>query len=357
MNRVINFSAGPATLPAAVLEKARDELLCYGETGVSVMEMSHRTKMFENILNDTSALLKELLHIPENYKILYMAGGATQQFASVPMNLAHGFKNASYAVTGEFAKKAADEAKAYLPINIAADSSADKYNHVPAIDVSALDKDTAYLHITTNNTVFGTHYSSIPDTGSIPLVADMSSNILGEEMDITKFAAVYAGAQKNIGLAGVTIAIVRDDMLERKANPLTPTTMMYSKYAKEGMYNTPATYSIYMCKLVFEWIKGLGGVAAIEAINKQKAALLYDAIDKSAIFKGNVKPESRSIMNVTFSSGNEDTDKRFLEGAAKEGMINLKGHRATGGIRASIYNAMDLASVKVLADYINNFKE
>ncbi len=351
--RTFNFSPGPATLPEAVLQRAANEMLDYNGTGVSVMEMSHRSPMYEEIHNAAVDGLKRLMNIPDNYKILFLHGGATSQFSMVPLNLGYNAK-AAYAITGEFAKKSLDEAKKYTNAVVVSDSSAEKFAYVP--EIANVPDDCAYLHITSNNTIFGTRYTQLPKT-SVPIVSDASSWILSETCDMGDYAMMYAGAQKNIGMAGVTVVIIRDDLLERTVNPITPVMYNYALAAKNNsLYNTPTTYGVYLCKLVFDHLESIGGIAAQQKINEDKAALLYDAIDASPIFNGIAQKAHRSLMNVTFTSGDADTDARFCKLAAAEGMINLKGHRSAGGIRASIYNAMPVEGVRTLAQFVKEFQ-
>ncbi len=357
MERVYNFAPGPATLPLPVLQKAQQELISYGQTGMSVMEMSHRSKMYLEIYDAAVALLRELMAIPEEYDVLFLQGGATLQFSAVPLNLLTGSKKADYIDSGNFAHLAAEEAARYGTVNIAASSRADNYTYVPEIKASSLDPEADYCHITTNNTIYGTRYAKLPDTGSVPLVADASSNILSEVYDISKFSVLYAGAQKNIGPSGLCVVIVKKALLGR-ANPLCPKLLNWEVESKAGsMYNTPNTYGIYLAKLGFEWLKDLGGVPAIEKINIEKAALLYDYLDESSLFKPTAQKAYRSRMNVTFVTGSEETDDRFVKEAAKNGLVNLKGHRSVGGMRASIYNAMPVEGVKALVDFMKKFEQ
>ncbi len=353
MERVFNFSAGPAIIAQSVLEKAQKELVCYPGKGMSVMEMSHRSSMYVEIFNETKALLKDLMKVPDEYEILFLQGGATLQFSAVPMNLMVTGK-ADYVDSGNFAHLAAEEAKKYGDIHIAASSRAENYTFVPKTYDWRPDADYAY--ITTNNTIYGTRYTSIPDA-PVPLVADMSSNILSEEMDITKFGMVFAGAQKNIGPAGLCIVIVRKDLLGKEA-PFTPKLMSWALQSKnDSMLNTPNTYGIYMAKLGFEWLRDLGGVPAIYEQNVYKANLLYDFIDNSALFTAPAAREDRSLMNVTFVTGDADKDAAFVKYATQNGLVNLKGHRSVGGMRASIYNAMPVEGVKKLIEVMKAFEK
>ncbi len=356
MERVFNFSAGPSGLPVPVLEKAASELVNYGNAGMSVMEMSHRSKPYMAIIEETERLLRELMNIPANYKVLFMQGGATSQFTMIPMNLFK-TKKADYVNTGEFANKAIIEARRYGEINVVASSEAEKYNHIPVLDKSKFNPNADYFHYTTNNTIMGTKFADIPETGNVPLVTDMSSNILSEVYDVTKFGLIYAGAQKNIGPAGVTIVIVRDDLIGH-AMEGTPLMYDYKLCADNGsMYNTPPTYGIYMAKLVFEWLRDLGGVPAIQKINEAKAAALYNYLDESKLFKGTVAVKrDRSMMNVTFVSSSAELDDKFIKEAEKAGFVNLKGHRIVGGMRASIYNPMSLEGVQKLVEFMKKFE-
>ncbi len=357
MERVYNFSAGPAVIDESVLQQAADELLCYPGKGMSVLEMSHRTPMFMDIYNAAVALFREVMAVPDNYDILFLHGGATMQFSAVPLNLLTGSKVADYLDTGNFAHLAAEEAKKYGTVNIAASSKADNYTYIPDLAKATFTPDADYVHITTNNTIYGTRYIDLPDTGAVPLVADMSSNILSEPTDVSRFGVIYAGAQKNIGPAGLCVLVVRKD-LPGKASPLCPKVVDWAVQAKnESMINTPNTFAIYMVKLVCEWMKREGGVAAFYERNLAKAKLLYDAIDNSKLFKNPVQPMYRSLMNVTFVTGDEAKDDAFCKYCAKNGLANIKGHRNVGGMRASIYNAMPLQGVKKLVDAMAHFEK
>jgi len=356
MNRVYNFSAGPSSLPLEVLEKAAKELTMYKTSGMSVMEMSHRSKDYEDIINNARSLFYELMEIPENYKVLFLQGGASTQFAMVPLNLYSEKKKADYVVTGQFAKKAMEEASKFGEVNVVASSADKTFSYIPKLAKDDFSKDADYVHITFNNTIFGTKYNYIPDTGDVPLVSDISSCILSEKLDVSKFGLLYAGAQKNIGPAGLTVAIVREDLMGSPLS-ITPTMLDYKIHAdNDSMYNTPPTYSIYMCGLVLEWIKGLGGVSAIEKINIEKAKILYDFLDESKLFKGGANKEDRSIMNATFVTGDADLDAKFVKEAKENGIVNIKGHRVVGGMRASIYNAMPVEGVKALVEFMKNFE-
>lgn len=356
-NRVYNFSAGPSMLPVEVLEKVQKDLLNYEGSGQSVMEMSHRSKEYQKIIDDAEANLRELMNIPDNYKVLFVQGGGTLQFAMVPLNLLRASKKADYVLTGTWAKKAYKEACKYGDIRVIASSEDDKFTWVPKIGKGDIRPDADYAYITTNNTIYGTKYNYIPETGDIPLVADMSSNILSEEIDVTKFGMIWAGAQKNVGPAGVTIVIVREDLLGF-AGEEVPTYLDYKIHADNGsMYNTPPCFSIYVAGEVFKYLKSIGGIAEMERRNRAKAAMLYDFIDASDLFSCPVAKEDRSLMNVVFVTGDAELDKKFIAEAKAEGMINLAGHRSIGGMRASIYNAMPEEGVAALVDFMKKFEE
>jgi phosphoserine aminotransferase len=354
MGRIYNFSAGPSMLPESVLVKAANEMLDYNGSGMSVMEMSHRSKVYEAIVDSTDQMLRKLMGIPDTYTVLFLQGGASLQFSMVPMNLMTKNKKADYINTGLFAKKAINDGKLFGAVNIAATSEDRNFAYIP--ETFSFSADADYVHITTNNTIEGTVYNKLPDTGNIPLVADMSSNILSEEMDVTKFGLIYAGAQKNIGPAGLTLVIIRNDLIgKHPAN--TPPMLRYETFAKEkSLYNTPPCYSIYMAGLVFQWMDELGGVKAVEAMNKEKAKILYDFIDNSKMFNSPVEKKDRSIMNVTFATSSEELNDKFVKEASKEGLSTLKGHRSVGGMRASIYNAMPIDGVKKLVNFMKNFE-
>lgn len=352
MSRVYNFSAGPAVLPEEVLKEAADEMLDYRGTGMSVMEMSHRSKMYLDIFNQTVADLREVMAIPDHYKVIFPQGGATAMFAAVAMNLMDG-GHADYVDSGNFAHNALVEAQKYGAVNVAGSSRAENYTHIPDYTLSP---DAKYVHITTNNTIYGTRWDHIPDTGDVPLVADMSSNILSEVYDVRKFGVIYAGAQKNVAPAGVVILIVREDLLGR-ALPITPKVMDFAKLAEaDSMLNTPNCFGIYVAGLTFKWIKAQGGVAALEARNIEKAKLLYDYLDESKLFTGTAQKRDRSRMNVTFVTGDAELDAKFVKEAAAQGLVNLKGHRIVGGMRASIYNAMPVEGVQKLVDFMKQFE-
>ena len=356
MTRVFNFSAGPAALPASVLQQAADEMLDWHGSGMSVMEMSHRGKEFIAIASEAEALLRELLAVPTGYKVLFMQGGAIAENAIVPMNLLRGKASADYIDTGEWSKKSIKEARKYGAVNVAASSAASGYTTIPARETWKLDPDAAYVHICSNETIGGVEYPSTPDTGAVPLVADMSSCILSRPLDVSRYGLIYGGAQKNIGPAGLTIVIVREDLLGA-ALPCTPSAFDYKTVAdNDSMYNTPPTYAIYIAGLVFKWLKDQGGLTAIEALNRKKAALLYDFLDGSGFYVAPVAKDCRSLMNVPFKLKDESLDAAFLKGAEARGMVQLKGHRSVGGMRASIYNAMPLAGVQALVAYMKEFE-
>ncbi len=356
MSRVFNFSAGPAALPETVLQQAADEMLDWHGSGMSVMEMSHRGKEFISIAAEAEALLRELLAVPSNYKVLFMQGGAIGENAIVPMNLLRGRTSADYINTGEWSKKSIHEAGKYAKINVAASSEATHFDRIPKRETWQLDPNAAYVHICANETIGGVEYHFVPDTGAVPLVADVSSNILSKPLDVAKFGLIYGGAQKNIGPAGLTIVIVRDDLLGG-ALAITPSAFNYTEQAaSDSMLNTPPTYAIYIAGLVFKWIKAQGGLTAIETQNRAKAALLYDYLDATGFYASPVVPEDRSLMNVPFKLRDAALDADFLKGAEARGMVQLKGHRSVGGMRASIYNAMPVAGVKALLAYMREFE-
>jgi len=356
MNRVYNFSAGPSMLPLEVLEKAAAELISYGESGMSVMEMSHRSPDYEAIIKAAEAGLRTLMAIPENYKILFLQGGASTQFAAVPMNLIKRTGKADYVVSGQFSGKAYKEAqKLGYDVKCIATTKEDNFDHVPVITKDMVRPDAAYVHVCYNNTIYGTKFGYVPDTGDVPLVADMSSCIISEPVDVSKFGVIYAGAQKNMAPAGLTVVIVREDLLDY-AEEKMPTMLEWKTMAEnDSMYNTPPCYPIYMAKLVYEWILGMGGLEAMKAVNEKKANLLYDYLDSQDYYIAPVKKDSRSMMNVTFVTGDADLDKKFASEAAKSGLKNLKGHRSVGGMRASIYNAMPYAGVEKLVAFMKDF--
>lgn len=357
MARVYNFSAGPSMLPESVLEKAASEMLDYEGSGQSVMEMSHRSKWYEPIIKGAESLLREVMNIPDNYKVLFVQGGASTQFAAIPMNFMTGSGKADYLVTGQFATKAYKEALKYGDAKEVASSKDRTFAYIPETDKSMFREDADYVYICHNNTIYGTKFPELPDTGDIPLIADVSSSFLSEPMDVSKFGVIYGGAQKNVAPAGLTIVIVREDLLG-KAMPVTPTMLDYKVIADgESMYNTPPCYSIYMCKLVLEWIKELGGLEVMKERNEKKAKILYDYLDESKMFKGTVDKEFRSMMNVTFVTGSDDLNKKFVAEAEKAGFVNLKGHRSVGGMRASIYNAMPIEGVEKLVEFMKEFEK
>ena len=357
MPRVFNFSAGPATLPEAVLNRAREEMMDWQGSGVSVMEMSHRGKEFMSIAAQAEKDLREIMAIPDNYKVLFLQGGASTQFAMVPLNLLGDKKGADYAFTGHWSKKAIAEAKRYCDVNLVVDTSEGKFTSVPEQSQWSMGSDAAYVHYTPNETIAGVEFGWVPETGDVPLVADMSSSILSRPMDVSKYGIIYAGAQKNIGPAGLTIVIVRDDLLE-KAGDNVPAMLNYKTHAdNESMYNTPPTYSWYMAGLVFQWIKQQGGLQKMAETNTRKAQKLYTAIDASGGFYRNpVDVNARSLMNVPFILADDALDKEFLEGAADSDLVQLKGHRSVGGMRASIYNAMPEAGIDALIDFMQQFQ-
>ena len=357
MGRVFNFSAGPAVLPQEVLEMARDEMLDWHGCGMSVMEMSHRGKEFIAIHAQAEAGLRELLAIPRNYKVLFLQGGAIAENAIVPMNLLRGRSVADYINTGEWSKKSIKEAKKYCNVTVAASSEDRHFSYVPPRETWRLSKDAAYVHICSNETIGGVEYHWVPDTGEIPLVADMSSDILSRPVDVSRYGLIYAGAQKNIGPAGLTIVIVREDLIGQ-ALPITPSAFDYMQQAEsDSMLNTPPTYAVYIAGLVFDWLKQQGGLTAIEKRNIAKAGLLYDHIDQSSLFVSPVEKRDRSRMNVPFKLRDESLDETFLKGAQLRGMLQLKGHRSVGGMRASIYNAMPLEGVTALVGYLEEFEK
>ena len=356
MSRVYNFSAGPAVLPEEVLKEAADEMLDYKGSGMSVMEMSHRSKVYDNIIKEAEADLRELMNIPDNYKVLFLQGGASLQFAMIPMNLMKN-KKAGYIVTGQWAKKAYQEAKIYgEAVELA--SSADKtFSYIP--DCSNLDipEDLDYVYICENNTIYGTKYKKLPDTKGKTLVADVSSCFLSEPVDVSKYGVIYGGVQKNIGPAGVVIVIIREDLITEDVLPGTPTMMKYKIHADaESLYNTPPCYGIYICGKVFKWLKKMGGLSVMKEKNEEKAKILYDFLDESKMFKGTVVKEDRSLMNVPFVTGDAELDAKFVKEATEAGFVNLKGHRTVGGMRASIYNAMPIEGVEKLVEFMKEFE-
>ncbi len=357
MSRVFNFSAGPAVLPEEVLREAAEEMMDYKGSGMSVMEMSHRSKTYETIINEAEADLRELLNIPDNYKVLFLQGGASQQFAMVPMNL---FKNrvGDYIITGMWAKKAYQEASLYGKANAVASSSDKTFSYIPDVTDLPISEDADYVYICENNTIYGTKYKTLPNTKGKDLVADLSSCFLSEPVDVSKYGLIFAGAQKNVGPAGVVIAIVREDLVTEDVLPGTPTMLRYKTHVDTGsLYNTPPAYGIYICGKVFKWLKNLGGLEAMKEINEKKAALLYDFLDQSKMFQGTVVKEDRSLMNVPFVTGDEELDALFVKESKAAGFENLKGHRSVGGMRASIYNAMPIEGVEKLVAFMKDFEE
>lgn len=357
MARVYNFSAGPAVLPEEVLREAAEEMLDYKGTGVSVMEMSHRSKAFEQIIGDAEKDLRDLLKIPDNYKVLFLQGGASQQFAMIPMNL---MKNrvADHINTGQWAKKAIAEGKVYGKINVIASSEDKTFSYIPDLKDLQISDDADYVYICHNNTIYGTKFNDLPEVGEKFLVADMSSDILSEPFDVTKYGLVFAGVQKNIGPAGVVIVIIREDLITEDVLPGTPTMLKYKIHAdNKSLYNTPPAYGIYICGKVFKWVQKLGGLEAMKKINEEKAAILYDFLDSSTLFQGTVVKKDRSLMNVPFVTGSDDLDAKFIKEAKDAGFENLKGHRSVGGMRASIYNAMPTDGVKALVKFMTKFEQ
>ena len=357
MSRVYNFSAGPSMLPEEVLKTAAEQMLDYNGSGQSVMEMSHRSKVYEQIIQTAEADLRELLNIPDNYKVLFLQGGASSVFAMIPLNLMTKNGKADYVITGQWSKKAYSEALKYGEARKVASSEDKVFNYIPKLDKSMFDKDADYVHITANNTIYGTKYNEFPDTGSVPLVADFSSCILSEPVDVSKFGVVYFGAQKNVGPAGVTIVIIREDLI---GEPMacTPTMFNFGIHAKnDSLYNTPPCYAIYVCGLVFKYLKKLGGLEKMKEINERKAKVLYDFLDSSSMFKGTVVKEDRSLMNVPFITDSEELNAKFIKEATEAGFVNLKGHRTVGGMRASIYNAMPEIGVDALVAFMKEFEQ
>ncbi len=356
MSRVYNFSAGPAVLPEEVLREAAEEMMDYRGCGMSVMEMSHRSKMFESIIGDAEADLRDLLKIPDNYKVLFLQGGASQQFAMVPMNL---FKNrvGDYIITGQWAKKAYQEAKLFGTANAVASSADKTFSYIPDVSDLPISDDADYVYICENNTIYGTKFKTLPNTKGKTLVADLSSCFLSEPIDISKYGLIFAGAQKNVGPAGVVIAIIREDLITEDVLAGTPTMLRYKTHADEkSLYNTPPAYGIYICGKVFKWLKNLGGLEAMKELNEKKAAILYDYLDQSQMFTGTVVKKDRSLMNVPFVTGSEELDALFVKESKAAGFENLKGHRSVGGMRASIYNAMPIEGVEKLVSFMKDFE-
>lgn len=357
MSRVYNFSAGPAVLPEEVLKEAAEEMLDYQGTGMSVMEMSHRSKAFEGIIQGAEKTLRELMNIPDNYKVLFLQGGASQQFAMIPMNLMKN-KVADHIVTGQWAKKAASEAKIFGKVNILASSEDKTFSYIPDMKDIKISDDADYVYICHNNTIYGTKFTELPETGDKILVADMSSDFLSEPVDVTKYGLIFAGVQKNAGPAGVVVVIIREDLITDEVLPGTPTMLKYKIHAdNNSLYNTPPAYGIYICGKVFNWVKNIGGLEAMKKLNEEKAAILYNYLDSSSMFKGTVVKKDRSLMNVPFVTGNDELDAKFVKEAKAAGFENIKGHRSVGGMRASIYNAMPIEGVKALVEFMKKFEE
>ena len=357
MGRVYNFSAGPAVLPEEVLKEAAAEMLDYNGTGMSVMEMSHRSKAFEEIIETAEADLRDLLKIPDNYKVLFLQGGASQQFAMIPMNLMKN-KVADYIVTGQWAKKAYKEACKYGKANAIASSEDKTFSYIPDCSDLPISEDADYVYICHNNTIYGTTFKTEPNTKGKILVADMSSDILSQPVDVSKYGMIYFGVQKNVGPAGVVVCIIREDLITEDVLEGTPTMLTYKTHADaKSLYNTPPAYGIYICGKVFKWLKAQGGLEAMKEKNEKKAAILYDFLDQSSLFKGTVVKEDRSLMNVPFVTGNADLDAKFVKEAAAAGFVNIKGHRTVGGMRASIYNAMPIEGVEKLVAFMKKFEE
>lgn len=357
MSRVYNFSAGPAVLPESVLESAAEEMLDYKGCGMSVMEMSHRSKAFEEIIKTAESDLRELMHIPDNYKVLFLQGGASQQFAMIPMNLMKN-KVADYIVTGQWAKKAYQEAAKYGKVNKIASSEDKTFSYIPDCSDLPISEDADYVYICENNTIYGTKFKELPNTKGKTLVADVSSCFLSEPVDVSKYGIIYGGVQKNIGPAGVVIVIIREDLITEDVLPGTPTMLTYKTHADaDSLYNTPPAYGIYICGKVFQWLKEMGGLEAMKERNERKAKILYDFLDQSKLFKGTVEKKDRSLMNVPFVTGSDELDAKFVKEAKAAGLENLKGHRSVGGMRASIYNAMPEEGVQALVDFMKKFEE
>jgi len=358
MSQVYNFGAGPAMLPVPVMERIRDEFLDFKSMGISIIEISHRAKQFEQVLLETQERFRQLTNLPDNYQILFVHGGARMQFSALPMNLAgrSPSKKCLYVETGNFAKLANKDAKAYGDIRVIASSADSNYRYLPEITSEMIDQDAAYLHLTTNNTIYGSRYDRFPDAGAVPLIADQTSEILSRVIDYSQFGCIYAGLQKNLGPSGTAIVVIRDDLLGHAA-PETPVLLDYAQCAKDNsLTNTANTFAIYVTGLVLEWLQAQGGVAAIEAVNEQKAKVLYDVIDAGDYFRGVIQPEFRGTMNVSFNLPSEELEAQFLKEAGAQGLYALKGHRSVGGIRASIYNAMPLAGVEALAGFMREFE-
>ncbi len=357
MSRVYNFSAGPSMLPEEVLKKAAEQMLDYEGSGQSVMEMSHRSKVFEGIINEAEALLRKLMNIPDNYKVMFLQGGASTQFAAIPLNFMNKNGKADFIVTGQWAKKAYSEAQRYGDCKVVASSADETFSYIPKTSKEDFRQDADYAYICLNNTIYGTVYKEIPDTGDVTLIADISSCFLSEPLDITKFGMVYGGAQKNVAPAGLTIAIIREDLLGN-ARDICPTMLNYQIHAdNNSLYNTPPCYTIYICMLVLRWIDEMGGLEVMAEKNREKAKILYDFLDSSAMFKGTVRKEDRSLMNVPFVTDSEELNAKFIKEATEAGFVNLKGHRSVGGMRASIYNAMPREGVEKLVEFMAKFEK
>lgn len=358
MKRVYNFSAGPSMLPESVLRRAADEMLDYQGSGQSVMEMSHRSKIYEGIIGSAESLLREVMNIPDNYKVLFLQGGASSQFAMVPLNLMTGSNKADFVLTGQWATKAYKEAARYGTANVIASSKDKTFTYIPDLDPATFTKDADYFHICLNNTIYGTKYTKLPETGNVPLIADISSNVLSEPIDVSKFGLLYAGAQKNMGPAGLTVVIIREDLIGH-AMDITPTMFNYQTHSEnDSMFNTPPCYAIYICMLVLDWLKNeIGGLEEMKKINEKKAGILYNFLDNSKLFKGTVVPKDRSLMNIPFVTGNEELDAKFVKESSAADFVNLKGHRSVGGMRASIYNAMPVEGVEKLVEFMKEFEK
>lgn len=358
MSRVYNFSAGPSMLAESVLKTAADEMLDYHGCGQSVMEMSHRSKIYKTIIEGAEALLREVMNIPDNYKVLFLQGGASTQFAAIPLNLMNGSGKADYVITGQWANKAFKEAARYGEAKAVASSADKTYSYIPKLDPATFTKDADYFYICMNNTIYGTKFHELPETGDVPLIADISSCILSEPIDVSKFGMLYAGAQKNVAPAGLTIVIIRGDLLGH-ARDITPTMLNYVTHAEAGsMFNTPPCYNIYICKLVLEWLKNdIGGLENMKKINEEKSGMIYDFLDNSKMFRGTVVPEDRSMMNIPFVTDSDELNAKFIKEAEEAGFVNLKGHRSVGGMRASVYNAMPVEGCRKLVEFMKKFEE
>ncbi len=358
MSRVYNFSAGPSMLPEAVLKTAAAEMLDYKGSGQSVMEMSHRSKTYQAIIDECESLLREVMNIPENYKVLFLQGGASTQFAMMPLNLMNKSGKADFVLTGQWATKAYKEADRYGEAKVVASSKDKTFSYIPKLDPAEFTPDADYFHICVNNTIYGTKWNTLPETGNVPLIGDISSCILSEPIDVSKFGMLYAGAQKNMAPAGLTIVIIREDLIGN-ARDICPTMLNYQTHSENGsMFNTPPCWCIYVAKLVLEWVKNeMGGLEKMKEYNEKKAKLLYDFLDQSKMFKGTVVPEDRSLMNVPFVTGDEELDAKFVKAATEAGFVNLKGHRSVGGMRASIYNAMPIEGVEKLVEFMAEFEK